>query len=172
MLTQMYFFYIAISTLLYVFCDLLAPLDLHIKPQPKLLQKRFYFFPVVWSQNYLQISSHGVSVGRKELLFQFGCLGAIKHCYIYHNKQLKCHCHLLKETPPVIEGSVHFPLADKGSVWLSSVRCHQVMLLCAWTPVCASCLVLGWHFCLLFCLDLPLWACIFVFSFAENSLRL
>lgn len=57
-------------------------------------------------------------------LHQFVCLNVIKRWKACHNKLLNRHCHLLKETPEVTGGSVHFLLADKGSVllwcqWLS-----------------------------------------------------
>lgn len=67
-------------------------------------------------------------------LLQFVCLNTIKRCKICHNKPLNCHCDLLRETPEVIGGSVHFLLADKGSVLLSGVSTCQPGLL----PGCAA----------------------------------
>lgn len=71
-------------------------------------------------------------------LLQFVCLNAIKHSKTCHNKPLNCHCALLRETPEVIGGSVHFLLADQGSVLLSGVSGCQ----CwdgAWAPAWLCC---------------------------------
>lgn len=66
-------------------------------------------------------------------LHQFVCLNVIKRWKACHNKLLNRHCHLLKETPEVTGGSVHFLLSDKGSVLLSGVSGCQVVLGCART---------------------------------------
>lgn len=77
------------QSLVSAFCYIPAPLHLKVKPQPEVLQKRLYFFPVVRNRNHLQTDSESVTVffkkwlvsaGGKELLFQFGCLNAIKCC--------------------------------------------------------------------------------------------
>lgn len=160
-------------------CCILIPLDPQINPQPWLPQKRFYFLPVAWSKTYLHINRELLALPCKKLLvnavrkplFQFVCLNAIKCCKTCHNKLLNCHCHLLKETPQVIGGTVHFLLADKGSVLLSSVSGCQAVLGCARTSERAQ-RALRWHFDLFWCLALLLQGCIYIFSFPKNYFRL